>query len=82
MAGGERTRIGGRTAQVNSGGSANSPGTCLVNLLQRSYPESSGEPRVELLQVTVSLGAQQSSDAACRSATALVEDAVPKLPPT
>ena len=78
---GQPVQIGGRSAQVTPGGSDNLPGTCVVELVQRSYPEASGDPRVELLQFSVSLGEQQSTDAACRSATALAEAAAPKLPP-
>ncbi len=82
---GRPVQIGGRSAQVTPGGS-DAPGTCVVELVQRSYTEASGDPRVnlrrvELLRVEVSLGAQQPSDAACRSATALAEAAATKLPP-
>lgn len=84
---GQPVQIGGRAARVTPGGFDNVPGTCVVQLVQGSYPlEASGDPRVdplrvELLGFSVSLGAQQPSDAACRSATALAEAAAPKLPP-
>ncbi len=83
---GQPVQIGGRSAQVTPGGSDNTPGTCVVELVQRSYTEASGDPRVnplrvEVLQFSISLGTQQSTDAACRSATALAEAAAPKLPP-
>ena len=78
---GRPVQIGGRSAQVNPGGSDNAPGTCVVELVQRSYRGTSGYPRVELLRVSVSLGVSQPTDAACRSAIALAEAAAPKLPP-
>ncbi len=78
---GRPVQIGGRSAQVTPGGSDNVPGKCEVELVQRSYPEASGKPRVELLHFWVYLGAQQPTDAACRSVTALAEAAAPKLPP-
>lgn len=83
---GQLVQIGGRSAQVTPGGSTNTPGTCLVELVQRSYADAAGEPhinprRVEVLQVWTSLGTEQPTDAACRSATSLAEAAAPKLPP-
>lgn len=82
---GQPVQIGGRSAQVAPGGS-DEPGTCRVDLVQRSYTEASGDPRVtplrvEMLRFSVFLGAQQPTDAACRSATALAEAAARKLPP-
>jgi serine/threonine protein kinase len=77
---GQPVLIGGRSAQVLPSGK-DDPGRCEVDLVQRSYTGSSGRPRVELLEITVSLGAQQSTDVACRSARTLAEAAAPKLPP-
>jgi eukaryotic-like serine/threonine-protein kinase len=76
---GQPVQIGGRSAKVFPGDS-NDPGTCEVDLIQRSYTGTSGNTRVELLEITVYLGAQQPTDAACRSARALAEAAAPKLP--
>ncbi len=76
---GQPVQIGGRSAKVFPGDSDN-PGTCEVDLVQRSYTGTSGNTRVELLEITVFLGAQQPTDAACRAATALAEAAAPKLP--
>jgi serine/threonine protein kinase len=76
---GQPVQIGGRSAQVFPGGDKD-PGTCMVDLVQRSYTGTSGNSRVEVLEFTVFLGTQQPADAACRSATALVAAAAPKLP--
>ncbi|HET9254827.1 MAG TPA: hypothetical protein VFO16_06445, partial [Pseudonocardiaceae bacterium] len=73
-------RIGGRPARVVPG-DADDPGSCEVDLVQRGFTGSSGEPRAEQLQVSVSLGARRSTGAACRSAWALAEAAAAKLPP-
>lgn len=78
---GQAVRIGGRSAQVTPGGFDNVPGTCVIDLVQRSHPGVSGAPRVKVLQFSVFLGARQPTDAACRSATALAQAAAPKLPP-
>jgi len=77
---GRPVQIGGRSAQVTPGNSDN-PSTCNVALVQRTYTGTSGERRIELLVVNVSLGAQQSTDAACESAKTLAENVSPKLPP-
>ena len=77
---GQPVQIGGRSAQVLPGG-ANHPGSCEVDLVQRSYIGSSGDPRVELLEISVFLDAQQPTEVACRAARALAEAAAPKLPP-
>ncbi len=76
---GQPVQIGGRSATVFPGDS-NNPGRCEVDLVQRSYPGISGNTRVELLEITVYLGAQQPTEAACRSARGLAEAVAPKLP--
>jgi hypothetical protein len=76
---GQPVQIGGRSAQV-SPGDADHPGSCEVDLVQRSYPGSSGNSRVETLEFTVFLGDHQPSDAACRFAKGFAAAAAPKLP--
>jgi hypothetical protein len=77
---GQPIQIGGRSAQVLPG-NADDPGSCEVDLVQRSYIGSSGDPRVELLEISVVLDVQQPTDTACHSAKALAEVAASKLPP-
>ncbi|MFN2495390.1 MAG: hypothetical protein ABR608_05730 [Pseudonocardiaceae bacterium] len=78
---GEPTPIGGRPALVTPGGFAEQPGTCVVEVVHRSYTGESGEPRVEEVVVEVGLGESRPSEQACEAATALAAALVPRLPP-
>ncbi len=78
---GELVQIAGRSAQVTPGGFRVESGACVVQLVQRSYLEASGNPRDEVLQLAVFLGGYKPAESACLSATALAEAAAPKLPP-
>lgn len=75
------TQISDRSAVVTPRGFSDEQGTCVVELVHRSYTGESGQPRVETVDVEVSLGTQRSAEAACQAATKLAAVIAARLPP-
>lgn len=74
------TEIAGRSVVVTPARDEDGA-ICSMEIVHRSYTGESGNARVEVLNLTVYAGDQQTSDGACRLATGLVAAIAPKLPP-
>ncbi|MGH3612455.1 MAG: DUF3558 family protein [Pseudonocardia sp.] len=76
---GEQTTVAGRPALIKPGGYNTSPDLCLVQVPHRRFLASTGQQRVETLQI-YHTGTVPSTEL-CRIATELATNAIPKLPP-
>ncbi|WP_156935364.1 hypothetical protein [Pseudonocardia spinosispora] len=78
---GQPTTIGDRTAVVVPNGWTFYQSSCVVNLIQRSYPGPEGSTVAEYLVVQVHINNATTPEAHCTAATALAKAAADKLPP-
>ncbi|WP_156935365.1 hypothetical protein [Pseudonocardia spinosispora] len=73
--------LSGRSSQTFPSDPGESPSSCSVDLVQRTFPGPNSRTVAELLVVTVHITKAPSPDAQCAAATAIAQAAAAKLPP-